>query len=196
MPHLTCSPADLDRLYPSLEAPSDECLDDMVDTSADGVYQRGLTIAAEIRAQTAAQGRKRRPEVETGGDVERQQEASSGGGKQREEEAKLKQALALLQAARARGRRREPCDERASDNRSLASLETAPLMRTLCSPQGPRRSVKGSCPSHWLPQDPGDLHGHPGGGGSGGPSESRRPSTSTLDPEAVSVRCLTLVGRG
>ena len=105
MPHLMCSPADLDRLYPSLEAPSDDCLDDMVETSADGVYQRGLTIAAEIRAQTAAQGRKRKPEVETGGDVERQQEASSGGGKRREEEAKLKQALALLQAARARGRR-------------------------------------------------------------------------------------------
>ncbi len=87
--------------------------------------------------------------METGGDVERQQEASSGGGKRREEEAKLKQALALLQAARARGKRREPCDEQASDNRSLASLETAPLMRTLCSPQGPRRSVKVSCLSHW-----------------------------------------------
>ncbi len=154
-------------------------------------HERSEHVNSSVTQQRAARQQCAALEVPLG----LQQEASSGGGKQREEEeeAKLKQALALLQAARARGRRREPCDERASDNRSLASLETAPLMRTLCSPQGPRRSVKGSCPSHWLPQDPGDLHGHPGGGGS---SEPRRPSTSTLDPEAVSVRCLTLLGHG
>jgi hypothetical protein len=107
----------LDRLYLSLEAPSDEGLDDMVEPSADGVYQRGLAIAAEIRAQTAVQGRRRRPEVGTGGEDGQHREDSSG----------VQQAAAAAAAA--------------------AEAGTNPRQRswrTLCSSQGPRRSEKTS----------------------------------------------------
>jgi hypothetical protein len=120
MPHLTHSPTDLDRLYPSLEAPSDEGLDDMVEPSADGVYQRGLAIAAEIQAQTAVQGRRRRPEAGTGGEDGQHRENSSG--------AQQAAAAAAAPAAAAE----------AGTNPQRRSW------RTLCSSQGPRRSDKTS----------------------------------------------------
>ena len=66
MPHLVHDDDELEELYPRLEAPEDEHLDDLIDDSQDHVYGRGLAIAAEIQAQTAAQGRKRRPEAEGG----------------------------------------------------------------------------------------------------------------------------------
>ena len=126
MPHLIHNPADLDRLYPSLEAPSDECLDDMVEPSADGVYQRGLAIAAEMRAQTAVQGRRRRPEAGTGGDVDQHQEASGGsGGVQNGGSGGVQQAAAAAAAA-------------------AGPEPRQPSWRTLCSSQGPRRSEKTS----------------------------------------------------
>ena len=61
MPHLTYPSLELDRLYPSIETPDDDQLDDLVDDSADIVYQKGLRITAEIRAETTSQGRRRRP---------------------------------------------------------------------------------------------------------------------------------------
>ena len=61
MPHLTYPSLELDRLYPSIETPDDDQLDDLVDDSADFVYQKGLKITAEIRAETTSQGRRRRP---------------------------------------------------------------------------------------------------------------------------------------
>jgi hypothetical protein len=48
-------------LYPSLVPPPDEGLDDGDADARDGVYQHGLTIAEDIREQTAAEGRRKRP---------------------------------------------------------------------------------------------------------------------------------------
>jgi hypothetical protein len=61
MPHLSVDKADLDRLYPSLEAPESDRHDDLHNDARDGVYQHGLQIAEEIRAQSESQGRRRRP---------------------------------------------------------------------------------------------------------------------------------------
>ena len=65
MPHLTCSATTLNQLYPSVEAPSDEQLEDMLDDRADGVFQHGLKVAQKILVQNQAEGRKRRPEETT-----------------------------------------------------------------------------------------------------------------------------------
>ena len=61
MPHLDHSSTELDRLYPSIEPPDDDKLDDLADDRADGIYQEGLRISEEIVAETNAQGRRRRP---------------------------------------------------------------------------------------------------------------------------------------
>ena len=63
MPHLTYSALELDARYPPLVAPPDEGLVDATDDRRDAVYQHGLGIAEEIRAQVSAQGRKRRPDL-------------------------------------------------------------------------------------------------------------------------------------
>ena len=63
MPHLMHAESELARLYPSLKAPPDEDLKDLRDDSRDGTYQHGLAIAEGIRRQTAAQGRRRRPQA-------------------------------------------------------------------------------------------------------------------------------------
>ena len=61
MPHLMYSAAELDTRYPRLVAPPDEGLADVADDRKDGVFQHGLKLAREIRAQVSAQGRRRRP---------------------------------------------------------------------------------------------------------------------------------------
>ena len=61
MPHLALAQEELDRLHPSLVPPDDEQLDDLVSDEKDGVYQKGLQLAEEIRSQTSLQGRMRRP---------------------------------------------------------------------------------------------------------------------------------------
>ena len=61
MPHLMYSATELDARYPPLVAPPDEGLVDVTDDRRDGVYQHGLKLASEIRAQVTAQGRRRRP---------------------------------------------------------------------------------------------------------------------------------------
>ena len=61
MPHLALAQEELDRLHPSLVPPDDEQLDDLVSDERDGVYQKGLQLAEEIRSQTSLQGRMRRP---------------------------------------------------------------------------------------------------------------------------------------
>lgn len=68
MPHLVYSQEELDQLYPGLEAPEDECLIDLQDDRTDGVYQHGLAVAEKIKKETLAQGRRRRPVAEDGGD--------------------------------------------------------------------------------------------------------------------------------
>jgi hypothetical protein len=65
MPHLTYSASELDARYPPLVAPPDEGLIDISDDKRDAVYQHGLRIAEDIRAEVAAQGRKRRPDPES-----------------------------------------------------------------------------------------------------------------------------------
>ena len=61
MPHLMYSASELDKRYPPLVAPPDEGLADVADGRTDGVYQHGLKLAGEIRAQATSQGRRRRP---------------------------------------------------------------------------------------------------------------------------------------
>ena len=61
MPHLMYSAAELDTRCPPLVALPGEGLADVADDRRDGVYQHGLKLAGEIRAQVATQGRKRRP---------------------------------------------------------------------------------------------------------------------------------------
>ena len=48
MPHLQYSQDDLDKFFPSIEAPSEEELVDMQDDRQDVIYQEGLRIAARI----------------------------------------------------------------------------------------------------------------------------------------------------
>ncbi len=101
MPHLTCTDDELDEQYPPLAAPEDDNLDDLHDDSGDGVYQHGLAIAADIRVQTAAEGRKRRPAtVEPGGEEE-----VNGKFNDEAQEESFKKALATLKAARRTSRR-------------------------------------------------------------------------------------------
>ena len=57
MPHLMCSPAELDRLHPSLEAPNDERLDDMADSSGDGVYRTVKSSQRRTSSMTFRQDR-------------------------------------------------------------------------------------------------------------------------------------------
>jgi hypothetical protein len=61
MPHVALTQEELDRLHPSLVPPCDEQLDDLVSDERDGVYQKGLRLAEEIRNETSLQGRMRRP---------------------------------------------------------------------------------------------------------------------------------------
>ena len=61
MPHMELTCEELDRLYPSLQAPNDDGLTDPNDDSQDIVYQEGLKMANEIQVQVDAEGRKRRP---------------------------------------------------------------------------------------------------------------------------------------
>ena len=61
MPHLELSDPDIDRLYPRLEAPPCDGLNDAGDDAQDGVYQKGLQIARAMQHQMSAEGRKKRP---------------------------------------------------------------------------------------------------------------------------------------
>jgi len=60
MPHVEHNKAELDKLYPSMEAPAD--LDGNDETEAenwDTIYQYGLKIIEDIREKTALEGRRR-----------------------------------------------------------------------------------------------------------------------------------------
>jgi len=61
MPHVDLTLDELDRLHPSLIPPDDEELDDLANDLHDVVYQKGLTVADEIRNETSTQGRMRIP---------------------------------------------------------------------------------------------------------------------------------------
>ena len=60
MPHLTLSPEELDRQFPSISTTPHEQLDDIVDDANDLVLQNGIRIADEIRHGMMTQGRTRR----------------------------------------------------------------------------------------------------------------------------------------
>ena len=60
MPHLSFEANALDRLYPSIVAPEDEHLDDLVDDKEGKVYQAGLREVEKIRQTMKAHGRARR----------------------------------------------------------------------------------------------------------------------------------------
>ena len=62
MPHLEHSDSELDKLYPSVQTPSEEELVDVADDRQDVVFQSGLRIAEAISLESQTQGRRRRPE--------------------------------------------------------------------------------------------------------------------------------------
>ena len=59
MLHIQISKEDLDRLYPSMKAPSDEQLEDLVQDTVDPVPQHGMKIAEQIRIDMCRSGRTR-----------------------------------------------------------------------------------------------------------------------------------------
>ena len=59
MPHLVHSAANLDELYPKLQAPEEELQDSSQDDAHDPVLSKGMAIAEEIRQATLEQGRRR-----------------------------------------------------------------------------------------------------------------------------------------
>jgi hypothetical protein len=60
MPHLSLDSQSLDASYPSLVAPVDDWLEDVVDDSEDGILKAGERIASEIREAMQTRGRRRR----------------------------------------------------------------------------------------------------------------------------------------
>ena len=64
MPHLSYSKTHLDELFPSLEAPPGDGLEDLVQDEHDSILQHGKGIANAIQAETDADGRRRRPKTE------------------------------------------------------------------------------------------------------------------------------------
>jgi hypothetical protein len=60
MPHLDLDSQSLDASYPSLVAPVDDWLEDVVDDSEDGILKAGERIASEIREAMQTRGRRRR----------------------------------------------------------------------------------------------------------------------------------------
>ena len=63
MPHLARTQEELDQLHPSLTAPDDEPLEDLVTDTEDAVYQKGLELSEEIRRETSQHGRRKNPVV-------------------------------------------------------------------------------------------------------------------------------------
>ena len=64
MPHTLYPHDELDKLFPPLEAPDAECLDDSHERAAeaqDAVLQHGLRLANQIQDDMVANGRRRRP---------------------------------------------------------------------------------------------------------------------------------------
>ena len=61
MPHNDLSEHDLDLAYPSIVAPEDDHLDDIVNDNEDHVLQAGLREVEKIRQTMRTQGRRRRP---------------------------------------------------------------------------------------------------------------------------------------
>ena len=60
MPHLSLDSQSLDASYPSIAAPVDDRLEDLVDESEDGILKAGERIASEIREAMQTKGRRRR----------------------------------------------------------------------------------------------------------------------------------------
>ena len=59
MPHLELSEEEMDTLHPSLLAPTDELLQDLVCDKSDQVCQLGLRLAKELQEGTDETGRRR-----------------------------------------------------------------------------------------------------------------------------------------
>ena len=61
MPHRVWSGLELDRRFPSITAPEDDGLCDLMDDRADAVYQKGVQLSKQIQAETLQHGRRRHP---------------------------------------------------------------------------------------------------------------------------------------
>ncbi len=174
MPHLTYSDVELDRLYPRLEAPEDEQLDDLQEDADDHVYQHGLGVAAAIRTETEMQGRKRRPETETapaanasqascstaapkGGPGSQEEPGGGVNGKNRDGERRQRWTARPTSGTPAtrptsgtpagrRQRTRRPTSSAATDGPGSVQLVESPEESTNSSSLGRRRSARDRLP--------------------------------------------------
>ena len=64
MPHMEYSAGELDKMFPPLEAPPEEGLEDLDKDGQDTVFQHGLSIARAIQAEADIDGRRRRPRTD------------------------------------------------------------------------------------------------------------------------------------
>ena len=59
MPHIELDHDSLDKAYPSLQAPDELELDDLVPLERDGLYNAGMAVVQEILNEMAISGRTR-----------------------------------------------------------------------------------------------------------------------------------------
>ncbi len=63
MPHVALSESQLNQLYPRIEAPAEDQLEDLMDDRADQLMDKGLQVAQEIREKARYEGRRRHAAV-------------------------------------------------------------------------------------------------------------------------------------
>ena len=59
MPHVSLTPRELNERYPSMRAPDDDHMEDILKDEDDMVFKHGMGIADEIRAAMKSKGRTR-----------------------------------------------------------------------------------------------------------------------------------------
>ena len=81
MPHVTLSESQLNRLYPRIEAPVEDQLEDLKDDQEDRLLHKGLQVAQEISERARSEGR-RRHEKDVKDAIDKHARASGSHGRQ------------------------------------------------------------------------------------------------------------------
>ncbi len=81
MPHVTLSESQLNRLYPRIEAPVEDQLEDLKDDQEDRLLHKGLQVAQEISERARSEGR-RRHEKDAKDAIDKHARASGSHGRQ------------------------------------------------------------------------------------------------------------------
>ena len=177
MPHLVHDCTTLDRLYPSLQAPDDESLDDWQCDSNDAVLRHGMRLAEHIREETTLQGRRRRPDTEArhdGGGTGGDDDAPNTNGQNKLSEQGLQR---VSEAAPERTTRSARCPRRSAKRSYLphhlladGHSETSQSSGTTSEQREHRRSFSSRLTVRTAsPRGPrGDKLASPGGAGLGG----------------------------